>query len=72
MKIYETVISIVTEGDDAFEAGERVGELIDINRMDSSMTISCKPTTLIDQRNNKSDTEVKKAEEILEGITERK
>lgn len=42
--VYETIIHIITEGTDALDAGEKAGELIDISKMESGMSVNCEPT----------------------------
>ena len=44
MEKYETVIHIVTEGKDSFDAGEKAGQLVDIGRMFEDIIVSCEPT----------------------------
>ncbi len=45
MKRFETVIRIITEGEDRFEAGDKAGELLCMEFIqDQNMVISCEPT----------------------------
>ncbi len=44
VKKYETTVHIITEGENAFDAGERAGELVDIRKMVTNMVVSCEPT----------------------------
>ncbi len=41
---FETVIHVINDGEDEFEAGERAGCLFDVSRMENGMIISCEPT----------------------------
>jgi len=41
---YLTVFRILNNGEDALDAGERAGEIIDIFRADTSTAVSCSPT----------------------------
>ena len=43
---YETVIHIVTEGSDRFEAGELAGEMIDASKNNLGFHMWCEPTRL--------------------------
>ena len=43
---YETVIRIINDGDDRFDAGERAGEIINSLRITGDMILSCEPTHL--------------------------
>ena len=43
---YETVIYIVNEGFDRFDAGEKAGEIIDSSKMMDGMVLRCEPTRL--------------------------
>ena len=46
MSRYETVIHIINEGDDSFDAGERAGEILDSLRITGDMTLYCEPTRI--------------------------
>ena len=43
---YETVIHIINEGDDRFDAGERAGNIIGNLNITDDMVIYCEPTHL--------------------------
>jgi hypothetical protein len=43
---YETVIHIINEGCDRFDAGERAGEIIDGSNITDDITLYCEPTRL--------------------------
>ena len=47
IKKYEMVIRVLNEARDEFEAGEKAGYLIDIEKMFPNTTISCDPTRII-------------------------
>lgn len=47
MNRYETVIRIISYGDDPYDAGEKAGELLDPTRMREEFLISCEPTRQI-------------------------
>ena len=44
MQQYETIIRIITNGNDAFDAGDKAGELIDVLKIQPDMDIICEPT----------------------------
>jgi len=68
MEKYETTVHIITEGEDAFDAGEKAGELVDIEKMVEDMVVSCEPTCpVIPWRGKKA--RVKKYETIVHIIT---
>ena len=41
---YETVIHIISDGCDRFEAGERSGDIIDSSKLTDDMILFCEPT----------------------------
>jgi hypothetical protein len=47
VKKYETVIDVITEGDDRNDAAEKAGSFINGNMMENGMTISCGSTSLV-------------------------
>ena len=44
MRQYETVLHIINYGEDAFDAGEKAGNVIDMSRYSEEILISCEPT----------------------------
>jgi len=69
MEKYETVIHIVTEGKDSFDAGEKAGKLIDIEGMFENIMVSCEPTRpAIDWQGGKREN--RKFETVIHIITE--
>ncbi|MBN2453836.1 MAG: hypothetical protein JXB40_06250 [Candidatus Omnitrophica bacterium] len=66
MPKYETVIHIISEGCDRYEAGERAGDIIDGSRLAADMALFCEPTRIYryDTRLSMMD----RAEELLASI----
>jgi hypothetical protein len=46
MTKYETVIHIVSEGHDRYDAGERAGDIIDGSKLAADMMLFCEPTRI--------------------------
>ena len=44
MQKYETVIHIINEGYDRFDAGDKAGEIIDGSKITNDMILHCEPT----------------------------
>ena len=63
MSKYETVIHIINEGDDRFDAGERAGAIIDGFHVTNDMVLSCEPTRLY--RNPMTQVVVSSSKEYL-------
>ena len=47
MPKYETVIHIITEGDDRLDAGDRAGEIIDSLKITDDIFLHCESTRLL-------------------------
>ena len=56
MERYETVIHVITDGEDDFDAGERAGELVNVSKLKNDMVISCEPTHLISEDAKRYET----------------
>ena len=44
MPKYETIIRIINEGLDNFDAGERAGDIIDGSKLTDDIILTCEPT----------------------------
>ena len=60
---YETVIHIINEGDERFDAGERAGATIDGFKITNDMILYCEPTRL--HRNTMQQVAVLSSEKYL-------
>jgi len=46
MAKYETVIHIINEGYDRYDAGERAGEILDGSKLTEDVMLYCEPTSI--------------------------
>jgi len=46
MPKYETVIHIINEGFDRYDAGEKAGDIIDGSKLTDDIVVSCDPTCI--------------------------
>jgi len=42
--LYVTILRIYSEGVDEFDAGEKAGEIIDIDKIEKDVIVECEPT----------------------------
>jgi len=66
MSKYETVIHIVSEGCDRYEAGERAGDIIDGSRLAADMVLFCEPTRIY--RYDARPSMMDEADELLASV----
>jgi len=70
MKKYQTIIRVVANGIDEFDAAERAGELIDISRMEDDTMVSCGCTKALDCQEEQKYL-LSKAENIINQLNQR-